>query len=108
MPENLGAISATRKQSIARVELFTDANRAQDDWSLVIHFEDALYDAGDVLIPGTQQFGSRVVERRFGDIKADALTAAGATVTVGQLAALIAAGGYTYRAADIAAHEADQ
>jgi hypothetical protein len=107
MPESLGEVVATRKQSIARVELFTDAVRPPDDWLLRIHFEDGLYEPGGALIANTSQFGTRVVERRFGEIKAVPLTAAGATVTVEQLAALIAAGAYAFRAEDIAAAEGE-
>jgi hypothetical protein len=102
MAEIIGSIAGTKRQSIARVELFTDAHLASDDWRLVVHFEDATYDENEALVPGTQVFGTRRVERRFGDIANDAIAAAGATVTVAQLAALIAAGAYAYRAQDLA------
>src|SRR5450756_1060909 len=94
MAEILGAVAATRKQSIARVELFTDAALAPDDWKLVIHFEDGLYDDAGALV-GSTTFGTREVSRAFGDIKNTSITAAGATVTVAQLAAFIQAGAYT-------------
>lgn len=100
MAETLGDVSAVRKQSIARVELSTGAALAPDDWSLVAHFEDGLYDGDGNLIQPTV-FGSRVVSRRFGDIKKTQISAAGVTVTVEQLAALIAAGVYAFRTEDI-------
>jgi hypothetical protein len=93
--------TGTKKQSIARVELFTDAHLAPGDRSLVVHFEDARYDAEGALIPGSQVFGTRRVDRRFGDIASASVTAAGATVTVGQLAALISAAAYAFRQEDI-------
>jgi hypothetical protein len=101
MPVELDEISATRKQSIARVELFTDAHLPPDDWRLTIHFEDALYDAQGAIVPGTQVFGTREVTRRFGDIKTQSVTAAGVTATVAQLAALISGAAYTLRQEDI-------
>ena len=60
-------ITVTRKQSIARVELFTEAALTPDDWRLVAHFEDGVYDSDGKLI-GATKFGSRRIERRFGDI----------------------------------------
>jgi|GEM_PF-4497342 len=100
MPVSLGPVSATKKQSIARVELFTDAHLASDDWRLTAHFEDGLYDANGALI-GQTQFGTREVTRRFGAIKTESVSAAGATVTIAQLAALIAAASYAFRQQDI-------
>lgn len=102
MPEELQSnITVTRKQSIARVELFTDAALSPDDWRLRAHFEDGLYD-GDGKLIGNTTFGTRVVERRFGDIKDRKITVGKLTVTVAQLAALIQAGIYDFRADDIA------
>lgn len=95
-------ITVTRKQSIARVELFTDAAREPSDWILRAHFEDGLYDAEGKLI-GSATFGTRVVERRFGDIKDRKIEVGKVSVTVAQLAALIQAGIYDFRAEDIAA-----
>ena len=94
-------ITVTRKQSIARVELFTDAALDPSDWRLRAHFEDGVYDHNGALI-GETKFGTRVVERRFGDIKDRKITAAKTTVTVAQLAALIQVGIYEFRADDIA------
>ncbi len=91
--------SAERRQSIARIELFTDAALPPAEWRVVYHFEDGLY-VYDVL-QGPTTFGTRRVERRFRTIKEDTITAAGVTVTVEQLAALLKAGGYLYRQADI-------
>lgn len=102
MAVEIASVSATQKQSIARVELFTDAALSPDQWRLVVHFEDGLYDA-DGKLTGPTQFGTRRIERAFGDIKAQSVTAAGQTVTVAQLAALIQAAAYAFRAADIAA-----
>lgn len=85
------------KDSIARVELFTDAAIAPDDWRVVFHFENAPYDADGKLI-GPAIFGARRVERRFGDIKSDPEVVA--------LVAAIKVKGYAWRTADIAAEEA--
>lgn len=93
-------ITVMRRQSIARVELFTDAARDPSDWILRAHFEDGLYDDEGRLI-GSATFGTRVVERRFGDIKDRTITAGKITITIAQLAALIQAGIYEFRADDI-------
>lgn len=61
---------ATIKQSIGLVELRTNANLDPDEWRLVIHFEDNLYDANGAFVKPIQ-FGSLVFEKRFGDIKSD-------------------------------------
>lgn len=95
-------ITVTRKQSIARVELFTDAALKPEDWRLVAHFEDGVYDGEGQLLAPTQ-FGMRRIERRFGDIKDRKITVGKVTVTVAQLAALIQSGIYDFRADDIAA-----
>jgi hypothetical protein len=58
----------TEQESIGRVELFTDAQFAPDDWMVICHFETGNYDQSGKLI-GNAQFGSRRVSRRFGDIK---------------------------------------
>lgn len=91
------------KQSIARVELFTDAELSPEDWRLVIHFEDGIYDETGKLLKPTQ-FGTRRVERRFGDIKDDVITG---SITVEQLAGLIQKQSYAYRAIDVATQERD-
>lgn len=57
-------------ESIARVELFTDASLSPDDWSVVFHFERGNYDADGKII-GPTEFGSMRVQKRFGDIKGD-------------------------------------
>lgn len=61
-------MTVTQKETIARVELFTDAKSNPDDWTLFCHFETGLYDADGKLI-GDTQFGTRVIRRAFGDIK---------------------------------------
>lgn len=100
MAEVIADVSATKKQSIARVELFTDARFVPPEWRLVIHFEDGLYDASGSLI-GETQFGTRRVDRRFGEIASESVTASGATVTIAQLADLIATASYRFRQQDI-------
>ena len=91
-----------RKESIARVELFTDSHLAPDDWLLVIRFETAEYDDDGALVPGSQRLSSRRVEARFGDIKDDVIANG---ITVAQLAGLIQTKAYQMRAAAIAAEE---
>jgi hypothetical protein len=98
MAEVLAKMAGTRKQSIARVELFTDANKNPDDWTVIFHFEDGTYDDTSGTLIQSTQFGTRRVERRFGSIKND-LAAPG--VTIAQLAAMIKSVGYIYRQADI-------
>lgn len=62
--------SVQEKESIARVEIFCDAHLAQDDWTVVFHFETGDYDdSGNLTTRG--RFGSSRVERRFGDIKGE-------------------------------------
>ncbi len=101
MAVSIGTVSGTRQQSLARVELFTDATLAQADWKVVFHFEDATYDANGVLLD-TPQFGTRIVVRRFGDIMADSISDPSApTATIAQLATLIKAAAYKYRQYDI-------
>ncbi len=100
-------VTISNKESIARVELFTDASRNPDDWELRAHFEVGAYTAQGGLI-GPTTFGSRRVERMFGAIKKATVTAAGVTVTIAQLAALIQAGVYQFRAEDIANPEGPQ
>ncbi len=102
MAEDLESnIIVTRKQSIARVELFTDASRNPSDWIIRAHFEDGVYDEEGKLV-GETKFGTRVVERKFGDVKDRQVTAGKTTITIAQLAALIQAGIYGFRADDIA------
>lgn len=98
------ATSLTVQQSIARVELFTEAAEAQANWRVVYHFEDGTYDATNKLV-GKATFGTRRAERTFGAIQADSITTSDGkvTVTVAQLADLIKQAGYKYRAADVAA-----
>lgn len=96
--------NVTLKQSIARIELFTDAALPSDDWRLVIHFEDGLYDAAGKLLQPTQ-FGTRMVTRRFGDIRTDS---AAPGISVAQLAAMIQSRAYAYRTQDIAAAQPPQ
>lgn len=101
MPEPIGTpVPLTMKQSIARVELFTDAVRPQGDWWLTVHFEDGLYDASDTLV-GTTQFGSRRVDRRFADMAVEEVTVEGTTLTIAQIAQFVAAGSYKLRQQDI-------
>lgn len=103
MSEDLeSSVTVTKKQSIARVELFTDAALKPEDWRLVAHFEDGVYDADGKLLAPTQ-FGTRRIERRFGDIAPVIIKAAGVEITIAQLAQLIQAGVYQFRAEDIAA-----
>lgn len=108
MAEELeSSVTISTRESIARVELFTDAAKHPDDWELRAHFEVGAYTAHGNLV-GPTTFGSRRVERKFGAIKNESITAAGVTVTIAQLAALIQAGVYAFRAADIANPEGPQ
>lgn len=84
-------------ESIARVELFTDASLSPDDWSVVFHFERGNYDADGKLI-GPTEFGSMRVTKRFGDIKSDP--------EIVQLVTAIKKKAYEYRSADIAERKA--
>jgi len=93
----------TSRQSIARVELFTDAALPSDKWRLVVHYENGMYADGKLI--GPTQFGVRRIDRAFGDIKATSVTAAGVTVTIEQLASLIQTACYMFRAEDIAVEE---
>jgi hypothetical protein len=95
MAEILGEITGTRKQSMARVEVFTPAHLSPDDWEVAIHFENAEYDAAGNLVPGTQVFGAREVRRKFGAVKGDPEVVA--------LVAKIKEKGYEWRAEDIQA-----
>ncbi len=108
MPEELESnVTISTRESIARVELFTDAAKHPDDWELRAHFEVGAYTAQGQLI-GPTTFGSHRVERKFGAIKNATVSAAGVTVTIAQLAALIQAGVYAFRAEDIANPEGPQ
>ncbi len=101
MSVDLGSVSGTKKQSIARVELNTQAAIPQVRWSLVFHFEDGVYDASGALA-GDTVFGTARVERLFGDVMNDVIDdGAGHTATVAQLAAWIKAAAYKYRQADV-------
>lgn len=108
MPAPLGP--AREKQSletIARVEMFTEAAKPRDQWEVRYHWESGEYVDG--VLDGDTKFGSRpFVPRRFGQIKDDSYTAAGVTVTAEQLAALIQVAGYRYRQEDIDAAAAAQ
>lgn len=100
MPVVTGPVPTGNYQdTIARVELFTDAAIHPDDWRVVFHFENGPYDA-DGKPTGPAMFGSRRVERRFGDIKADP--------EVQTIVALIKAKGYAYRQEDIDADEPEE
>lgn len=61
---NKGTIPFDR--NIARIELFTDGE-VRDDWRIVIHFQDALYDGNVRVID--PQFGTERIDYRYGDIK---------------------------------------
>ena len=107
MSVDLGPVSGSKKQSIARVELFTDAAVAPADWTLKFHFEDGNYDANGALT-GPTVFGTKQVQRQFGAISGDTIDdGAGHTATVAQLAAWIKAARYKYRQADIDAAAAE-
>lgn len=101
MPVTLETATLSINQSIARIELYTDADRAQTAWELVYHFEDGSYENG--VLKGKTTFGSRIVKRTFGSIAADTITTTDGTltVTVAQIADLIKQAGYKYRQADI-------
>lgn len=102
MAEDIGApVQLRMKQSIARVEMFTDASRKPEDRYLTVHFEDGLYDASDALV-GVTKFGTRTVNRRFGDIAGEVVEIPGVSVTIEQLAQLIAIASYRFRQIDIA------
>jgi hypothetical protein len=86
--------AGTYRESIARVELFVDVSLPMDSWRLVIYFETAPYDAaGNLTGPAT--FGSRRVERLFGDINSDPEVVA--------MVATIKNKAYAYRDENIAA-----
>lgn len=101
MPAPLGPARETVPQeSIARVELFTEAKTPKDRWEVRYHWESGNYVDG--VLDGDTKFGSRpAVTRLFEDIQNDSYTAAGVTVTAEQLAALIQVAGYKYRQQDI-------
>jgi hypothetical protein len=103
MSEIIGTVSGTIKESIARVELYTDANLAPDDWQLVVHFEKATYDANGNMI-GPSEFGSRRVAVRFGDVKD--MKIGSSTETIQQLAGKIQKACYQLRTQDIDREEA--
>jgi hypothetical protein len=103
MSEIIGTVNGTIKESVARVELYTDANLAPDDWQLVVYFEKATYDA-DGKIVGTSEFGSRRVPVRFGDVKD--MKIGSSTETVQQLAGKIQKVCYQIRAQDVDQQEA--
>jgi hypothetical protein len=103
MAEEVATINGVIKQSIARVELFTDAALPPNEWRIVYHFEDGAYVNG--ALQGATTFGTRRVERRFGDIKNSEIAGG---MTGAQIAALIQAGGYLFRQQDIDAAQAAQ
>jgi len=106
MADIIETVSATKKRSIARVELFTDAEKAPADWVVVFHFEDGLYDANSGLV-GHTEFGTQRVERRFGDIQSDMIEVPPSSpLTIAAISAFIKAAGYKYRAEDSALAEA--
>lgn len=69
MPEIVGHVNGPKMLTIARVELFTDAEKAAGDRELVAHFERATYTA-DGLLDGKPEFGVARVRRLFGEIAA--------------------------------------
>src|SRR5215471_5465485 len=107
MAIDMGEVAGTHKQTIARVELYTDAVLARDDFRIVAYFEDGVYDDNDAL-QGSTRFGTAQVVRRLGDIKTQRITAAGVTVTCDQLADLIKAAIYQFRQEDIDNEEKTQ
>lgn len=93
-------IEATKEITIARVELFTEATRKPDDWSLRAYFETGVYDKDKNLL-STPEFGTHIVDRKFGDIKDVEVEAAGVKINIAQLAALIQIALYKFRKEDI-------
>jgi hypothetical protein len=94
MAEETGSIAAGAfKDSVAKIEIYTGALLAPDDWTISIYFENRLYDADGVVV-GDATFGFMRVDRRFGDIKDDPDVVA--------LMQSIRAKAYAYREADIA------
>jgi hypothetical protein len=72
MAEPVADVDAMVKQSIARIELFVDVSKTQDDWLVTVHFEDALYDnqTGEVA-PGSGKFDTMVINRTWAQIRDD-------------------------------------
>lgn len=70
MPDE--TMTVTRRQSIARIEMMVDASRPREDWLFTLFFEEAFYDGNDNVVPGTQRFPSRIVARRWSQIKDEA------------------------------------
>ena len=87
--------NVTKKQSVARIEIFCDASTDQDNWTVVTHFEDGLYDSNDKLI-GPATFGTRRTQTTM----KDASQAVKDVVANAQVAA------YDLRTADIVKEEA--
>jgi hypothetical protein len=101
MAVDLTTNNVTVRQSIARVELFTDVSRVPASWLLVYHFEDGSYGDDGVLV-GRTSFGSRRVERFFGNIQNTEIDdGSGNMATIAQIAAWIKAAGYVFRQEDI-------
>lgn len=93
-------IAATKEMTIARVELFTEATRKPEDWSLKAYFETGVYDNNKNLL-SVPQFGTHIVERKFGDIKDKTVEAAGVKISIAQLAALIQTALYDFKKEDV-------
>jgi len=72
MAEDIGAVARTVKQSIARIEISVEVARAQDDWLVTVHFEDAYYDGttGEAA-PGSGKFDTMIINRTWAQIKDD-------------------------------------
>lgn len=111
MAETIATETITRKQGIARVELFTEAALPEADRVLRVHFEDygVKPDGSLDLIASPPLFGTRMVERKFGDIATQTVTATdpvtgeNVTVSIAGLATLIAVVCYQFRDEDVAA-----
>jgi len=100
MAEDVVSVTGTVKQGIARIELFVDVSRVQDDWLVTVHFEDAFYDGttGEPA-PGSAKFDTRIINRVWSQIKDDPEVVAIADAMRDKI--------YEWRAEDIAAEEAN-
>lgn len=79
-------------RNIARIELFTEVDN-RDDWKIVLHFQDAPYDAEGLRLD-EPRFGTETVHVRYGDIKDMAMPSGG---KVSDLFTPIRALGYAMR-----------
>lgn len=83
-------------ESIARVELFTEAARPPVNWELRCYFEKYYKtDEGEIL--GQTQFGSSYFSKPFGEIAADEIEVNGKKYTVAEIAEVIKAFCYQYK-----------